>query len=194
MQCASTTCLVAFQPSRANNIYCSDTCRRRCRERRKYAASDKLLIRSRERARRRNGHQPRRALSPSCLIGDCPDPTVARDLCQRHYRQLRRAEGAAWARGSDPKARAKRWGVEYEPIDYQEVFERDLWQCGLCHQPVDSTLKHPNLMSASLDHITPMSRGGAHMHTNVQCSHLTCNLAKRDTEGVGAYPSLHTLT
>ncbi|WP_423797180.1 HNH endonuclease [Mycobacteroides abscessus] len=33
-------------------------------------------------------------------------------------------------------------------------------------------------MSASLDHVVPMSLGGDHLSTNVQCAHLKCNMDK----------------
>lgn len=35
-------------------------------------------------------------------------------------------------------------------------------------------------MSASVDHIVPLSRGGEHSMNNVQCAHLSCNCSKSD--------------
>lgn len=35
-------------------------------------------------------------------------------------------------------------------------------------------------MSASVDHIVPLSRGGEHSMANVQCAHLSCNSSKGD--------------
>ncbi|MFJ9633822.1 HNH endonuclease [Streptomyces sp. NPDC101175] len=61
-----------------------------------------------------------------------------------------------------------------------EVYERDDWQCGLCRRPVDPGLAWPHPMSASVDHILPLSQGGSHMLANVQCAHLSCNCAKGD--------------
>ncbi|QOY37053.1 HNH endonuclease [Anaerobacillus isosaccharinicus] len=69
-------------------------------------------------------------------------------------------------------------GVEYEHIDVLEVFERDKWTCGICGDVVDDSLVYPDTMSASLDHIIPLSRGGSHTYENVQCSHLKCNIKK----------------
>lgn len=62
-----------------------------------------------------------------------------------------------------------------------EVFNRDNWTCGVCHEPVDSTLTYPDRMSASLDHVIPLARGGHHTYANTQCSHLVCNMLKSDT-------------
>jgi 5-methylcytosine-specific restriction endonuclease McrA len=38
-------------------------------------------------------------------------------------------------------------------------------------------------MRASLDHITPIARGGGHTRDNVQCSHWLCNARKSDGAG-----------
>lgn len=65
-----------------------------------------------------------------------------------------------------------------------EIFERDGWTCGLCDTPVDPLLSHPDPMSASLDHVVPIAKGGGHVRANVQCAHLRCNLSKRDRHKV----------
>lgn len=78
------------------------------------------------------------------------------------------------------RRRARHHGVEYEPVNRLIVFERDNWQCGICGEQVNPTLTYPNPMSASLDHIVPMSLGGGHLYSNVQCSHWICNCAASD--------------
>ena len=65
-----------------------------------------------------------------------------------------------------------------ETFDRLEIFERDGWVCGICGLPVDRELAWPDPMSASLDHIVPVSRGGKHARANAQCSHLVCNVKK----------------
>ena len=35
-------------------------------------------------------------------------------------------------------------------------------------------------MSATLDHVIPLAKGGAHARANVRCAHLICNLRKGD--------------
>ncbi|WP_188942134.1 HNH endonuclease [Virgibacillus salexigens] len=76
--------------------------------------------------------------------------------------------------------RAKHYGVRYEKIEPLKVFERDEWKCGICGSYVNHSLSYPDTMSASIDHIIPLSKGGSHTYKNVQCSHLSCNLIKRN--------------
>lgn len=73
------------------------------------------------------------------------------------------------------RRRAQKLAAPYEQFRHVDVFERDAWICGLCNRPVDRELRHPDDMSATLDHITPLSRGGHHVWDNVQLAHRTCN-------------------
>jgi hypothetical protein len=74
--------------------------------------------------------------------------------------------------------RAKRYGVKHENLDPLKVYEADNWVCRICGEPIDRSLVWPNPMSASLDHIVPLSKGGNHVRANVQASHLHCNISK----------------
>ncbi len=76
------------------------------------------------------------------------------------------------------RRRVRLRGGAHEPISREEIFERDGWLCGICGDPVDREATWPDLMSASLDHIVPVSHGGMHVMSNVQCSHLRCNFRK----------------
>ena len=64
------------------------------------------------------------------------------------------------------------------PVLLAEIADRDGWTCGLCGEQVDRTLKWPHADSPSLDHVQPLSKGGAHDPDNVQLAHLRCNVAK----------------
>ena len=86
----------------------------------------------------------------------------------------------------DHHSRAEFFGVEYEQIDRLEVFERDGWVCGICELPVDRTETFPAPGSATLDHVTPMSRGGGHVLSNVQLAHFYCNTVKGNREEAAA--------
>lgn len=79
------------------------------------------------------------------------------------------------------RERAKNYGVKYEPINRLKVYERDNWRCGICKQRIDKRIQYPHPMSASLDHVIPMSLGGGHLYSNVQCSHWICNVRKSNT-------------
>lgn len=53
--------------------------------------------------------------------------------------------------------------------------------CGICGRPVDLTLKSPDPMSACIDHIVPVSKGGHPSDIeNLQLAHWACNRAKSD--------------
>ena len=53
--------------------------------------------------------------------------------------------------------------------------------CAICGKPVDFKLKFPHPMSATVDHIVPVSKGGHPSDIdNLQLAHLKCNRAKSD--------------
>lgn len=53
--------------------------------------------------------------------------------------------------------------------------------CGICGKPVDFSIKYPDPMSACIDHIIPVSRGGHPSDiSNMQLAHRTCNRTKSD--------------
>lgn len=76
------------------------------------------------------------------------------------------------------RRRALKRGVGSERFSSVEVFDRDGWRCGLCQKRVDRRLAWPHPMSASLDHLVPLSEGGDHTRANTQLAHLFCNQSK----------------
>lgn len=66
----------------------------------------------------------------------------------------------------------------WDRIDPLEIYERDGWSCQICGEPIPREARHPEPLSASLDHILPIAAGGGHRTDNVQASHLRCNLRK----------------
>lgn len=81
---------------------------------------------------------------------------------------------------STRRRRAKIAGVPSEPYTREEIAERDNWTCWLCFEPIDKTLEWPHRLSASVDHMKPLARGGSDLKSNVRISHLTCNVSKGD--------------
>lgn len=65
-------------------------------------------------------------------------------------------------------------------IKRRQIRERGYLWCGICGQAIDGSLRFPNPMSWSVDHIVPVAAGGADDDDNCQGSHLRCNQAKGD--------------
>ena len=76
------------------------------------------------------------------------------------------------------RRRALKMGAIVAKVDLRKVPERDNFICQLCRKKVDMALKWPHRMSPSIDHIVPLSKGGAHELRNLQLAHLACNTAK----------------
>lgn len=61
--------------------------------------------------------------------------------------------------------------------------------CGICGKPVDKSLKYPDPMSPTIDHIIPIARGGHPADLdNLQLAHRCCNRAKSDKIQSSAVP------
>lgn len=134
------------------------------------------------------GKATRDTSSRQCSADGCVRPVRARGMCSMHYHRWRRATVGEPNPVWDERRRAnyelrrarKKTNGPVEKFLNVEVFERDDWLCGLCGEPVDKDLAWPDPMSASLDHIIPLSRGGAHTLDNVQLAHLVCNIRKNN--------------
>lgn len=153
-------CGVEFTP--ANNLhqeYCSPDCRKK-----------------------HNGHESK---TKTCSVNGCARPMIARGMCSMHYKRWLRSQGKLQEPWNERRrknyerrrARKKSNGI-VEDFENVEIFERDNWVCGICGLKVDKSLRYPDPMSASLDHRIPLSKGGSHTRSNVQCSHLRCNVSK----------------
>lgn len=88
-------------------------------------------------------------------------------ISKRKHRSIRRAR----IRCSD--------GAEvFDPF---EVFDRDKWQCKICSvQTPKSKRGSLDDDAPELDHIIPLSKGGAHTRANTQCLCRKCNHIKSD--------------
>lgn len=66
-----------------------------------------------------------------------------------------------------------------EPVSARAVFHRDNWTCQLCGLPcLMPGRSGPEEQSPTVDHVVPLSRGGAHAMWNVVCAHRGCNMDK----------------
>lgn len=77
--------------------------------------------------------------------------------------------------------RAERFGCEAERVNKLKVFERDGWRCRICGisspRSAMGTISHD---APELDHVLPLSRGGAHSYANTQLACRSCNRLKLD--------------
>lgn len=103
----------------------------------------------------------------------CSDACIERVARRRYRAKHGRLDG---------RKRARHYGVAYEPISRTKVFERDGYHCMLCGVKTKASAKVPDPLAPTVDHILPMSKGGAHLYTNVQCACFQCNTRK----GAGA--------
>lgn len=124
-----------------------------------------------------------------CGESGCDRPARARRLCAMHYKRAARAEGRiaderAWSprrQANYERRRARKMGAAIgEPFTNAEIFDRDGWICQLCGWKVDPEVKWPHPRSASLDHVVPLSKGGAHSRENTSLACLECNVRKGD--------------
>lgn len=115
-----------------------------------------------------------------------PEKTKARSAAYYEaHKEERIAYAAAWNRAHPEKQlelvhrrNARKRNAFVESVSHLKVFERDEWICGICLEDVDPTIKFPNPLAKSLDHIIPLSKGGEHSYANVQLAHFGCNASK----------------
>jgi hypothetical protein len=74
--------------------------------------------------------------------------------------------------------RARRAGVIVERVSRAAVFSRDRLTCYLCHRQCVAEARPPEPHAATLDHVVPLCRGGAHTYANVRTACWGCNEAK----------------
>jgi hypothetical protein len=122
-------------------------------------------------------HRPRLFISGRCK--GCGDSFLDHGKGQHPNRYLYclGCKPRRWRKDLD---RARQYGVAYEPIDRRKVFRRDGYRCGLCGEQTDPDAPLNSPRAPTLDHIVPVSRGGPHLYSNVQCACFECNWRKAD--------------
>jgi 5-methylcytosine-specific restriction endonuclease McrA len=123
----------------------------------------------------------RKLIKPRACLQCKVSYTPERGNRWKHYcsEPCRKQSRALFGNGSTHRRRAKRYGVEHQTVNKLKVFERDEWRCHLCgcDTPRDKRGKG-EANSPELDHVIPLSRGGAHTYGNTRCACRACNLAK----------------
>lgn len=129
-------------------------------------------VRQRENVLRGNGIPAHRARQTHCAYGHAftPENTWARRGC-RECRTCVRARKTA-ARRAFAAAHGYPMPTRIRPREMAALLVRDK-RCYLCGAPNAPATN-------SLDHVTPLSKGGRHSFENFRIVHLECNLRKRD--------------
>ena len=95
---------------------------------------------------------------------------------------MRKAEGQFSNRPHIPSPRPERNPAIRSQWEHNKkiILARDSI-CGICGKPVDKSLKYPDPMSPTIDHIIPVSkRGDPIALENLQLAHRCCNRLKSD--------------
>lgn len=114
------------------------------------------------------------------FVSPYPDAIGCSATCVRRQqdRRARKARAVRYGWNDSNRARARRNGVAYETVSTPAVFRRDHYRCGICGGQTDPDAKVPDPRAPTLDHIVPMSMGGPHLYSNVQCACFECNWRK----------------
>jgi 5-methylcytosine-specific restriction endonuclease McrA len=62
-----------------------------------------------------------------------------------------------------------------DKIDPWVVYTFYEWTCCLCNESIDPELMMPDPLSATIEHIIPLSKNGRHVWDNVAPAHKGCN-------------------
>lgn len=71
---------------------------------------------------------------------------------------------------------------EYKGETRLAMHERDGWVCYLCGEDIDRTARYPQALSAVLDHVIPVAKGGLSIEENLRTAHAHCNARKSDMD------------
>lgn len=156
-------------PGKYGSKYCGDECRKeyarrwsRNHAKRNYAPPTYICKECGKEFSPEYGDKRRSYCSNACSAANYKKSEACREMRKREKRRRRaRLRGAIT--------------VSYNDI---EIFKRDKWICQLCGKKVNKRLVYPHLMSASIDHIIPLEKGGPDIPENVQLAHFICNSLK----------------
>jgi 5-methylcytosine-specific restriction endonuclease McrA len=163
---------------------------------RKRTCSDECATANREAvyARRARAHDRRDRSERKC--GEC-SAVFAPEYGNKRRRfcssacadRSSRRQSARRAGGKSDRKRARKAGVEYQPIDRAKLFVRDGWRCQVCGVKTPKRLRGKLTdRSPELDHRVPLAQGGGHTWQNVQLACRKCNGAKGGHRVAGQLP------
>jgi hypothetical protein len=100
------------------------------------------------------------------FLSICPHAVYCSKTCsRRNFNRHKHERDGRKKRGPDfRRSLARRYG----------------WNCYLCHRPTNPDIRWPHPLSASTDHVVPLSAGGKDDRTNIRLAHWHCNEEKGD--------------
>jgi len=172
-------CGKEFKPIRNEN-YCSNICRRQKKRQRwhdKYAEPRKQ--------KKISAYIPRIFRCKQCgedvitEYGDTNSSFCSKRCSDRYFRKHGLASAC-----SNHRKRARHYGCLYEWVNAKRILDRDNWHCRICGKSTPRELRGTIKSNApELDHIIPLSRGGSHTYSNLQCVCRACNIRKSNNFG-----------
>lgn len=111
----------------------------------------------------------RRTCSDACMQAR----TVLRIIALRvDETERRRRKRDKWRRDNE---RRKAQGISRAPRRWRAVCARDGWICWICGVAIDPEADRNHRSAGSVDHVVPVSAGGADSDENLKAAHRGCN-------------------
>lgn len=65
-----------------------------------------------------------------------------------------------------------------EPVRFADIYDRENGKCHICGLSASRHREIGDLLRATIDHVTPIAKGGDHSKQNTRIAHFTCNSTK----------------
>lgn len=104
--------------------------------------------------------------------------SVACVACGKDIDLRSEANGGRRRRAETKLCRRCRIDKRKHGMSVEQLAVRDGCECGICGEPVDMTLRAPEVMRPSVDHVKARARGGTNDPSNLQLAHFWCNARK----------------
>lgn len=169
-------CNNIFTSRRNKSLYCSTVCENRYRYKEK--TPEKKQSDCAKKLRKKYGTAIRRCIECGYEFNMSDIKykgkiNLCSDECSRKH--------ANRLKDKNNRQRARRYGGVYQTINKTKVFEKYKWRCAVCGRKTPKSLIGSiNDNAPELDHIIPLSKGGSHTYSNVQCLCRSCNGLKSD--------------
>lgn len=185
-KCAGCDSKVQSVPGMKPRKWCSEGCRVRAFESSNPAYVERKAKRAAD--KRKAAYAPKVTAKVCVQCGDSFEANMSNALycsppCRNranHLAAQTRPERAVQRKANKDLRRASKMTDDAEQFERSEIYDRDGWVCQLCFEPVSPDALYPDHMSASLDHVVPLAKGGSHTRANAALAHWICNTTKSD--------------